>query len=226
MEIFLSKQEQAEEIIKCMTDINYFAEKYCQVLDRHEQKYVPLVLRSHQKEVISEFSKNNLVVLKHTRGEGITTTLCVYLAHYILITPDARIAIVSNKKEIVVDQILNKVTNLITNLPEWLGYKLKENNKNNKIFSNYSEIRVFSATKDGTRGMAPDLLIIDNAAFLEYGYEFWVCSQGALSVGSQMIAVSSINHNKDKFFEPLFQAAKEGKNRFKALEVYNKNLIK
>lgn len=60
--------DELMERIKCMDDIQYFAEKYCQI-KREDGSIGPIVLRNYQKEIL-ELYKSNRVILSASRQAG------------------------------------------------------------------------------------------------------------------------------------------------------------
>lgn len=195
-EIGLTKEEQTSEIFKSMTDIEYFAEKYCKVWDKKNSRWIPFKLMPHQVKVLRDYENHDRnVVLKYRQG-GITTLTCLYLAHIIFTTPDIKIAIVANKKKLAMTEILTNICNILNSLPDWLTIKpTGKDAADHKIYSNKTEIMAFAATKDGVRGFSPDILLIDEAAYLDFGYEFWTSAQGSLSAGGRVFMISCVTED-------------------------------
>lgn len=195
-ELTLTKEEQTAEIFKSMTDIEYFAETYCKVWDKKNSRWIPFKLMPHQVKVLRDYENNDRnVVLKYRQG-GITTLTCLYLAHIIFTTPDIKIAIVANKKKLAMTEILTNICNILNSLPDWLTIKpTGKDAVDHKIYSNKTEIMAFAATKDGVRGFSPDILLIDEAAYLDFGYEFWTSAQGSLSAGGRVFMISCVTED-------------------------------
>lgn len=107
------------EILRCWSDIEYYAKKYCRVWDKKNAKHVPFKLLPTQRKVIYGFEnfKKNLV-LKYRQG-GISTITQLFLSHLILSSSDKKIAIVAHQKSLAIN-FLKETTDLINNLPEFL----------------------------------------------------------------------------------------------------------
>jgi len=216
----LTKEQQTNEIFKCMSDIEYFAEKYCKVWDKKNSRWIPFRLMPHQVKVLRDYENNDRnIVLKYRQG-GITTLTCLYLAHIIFTNSDLKIAIVANQKKLAIDEILTNVCNILASLPDWLTFKptLKDAS-DHKIYSNNTQIKAFAATKNGVRGFSPDILLIDEAAYLDFGYEFWTSAQGSLSAGGRVFMISTPKSHDDLYY-PTYEGARTKKNKFHISEIY------
>lgn len=60
--------EEFQEYIRCMDDIHYFAEKYCQI-KREDGSIGPIKLRDYQKDILDLY-KNPRVILCASRQSG------------------------------------------------------------------------------------------------------------------------------------------------------------
>lgn len=189
------------ELFRIWDDIEYYAEKYCKVWFKEEAKYVSFVLMPTQKKVLDGYrTYDNNLVLKYRQG-GISTVTELYISHILYSTPDIKIGIVANTKELA-KKFLKETTDFIFNLPEDLTLKTKKNSADHKIFNNNSEIKAFACSSDGIRGFSPDILIIDEAAYLEEnGYAFWTSARGSLSAGGKTILISCVTDDTFIFTE-------------------------
>lgn len=180
------------ELFHIWDDIEYYAQKYCRVWFKEEAKYVPFVLMPTQKKVLDGYGTyDNNLVLKYRQG-GISTVTELYISHILFSTADIKIGIVANTKELA-KKFLKECTDFIFNLPEEISLKTKKNAADHKIFTNNSEIKAFACSSDGIRGFSPDILIIDEAAYLEEdGYGFWTSARGSLSAGGKIILISCV----------------------------------
>ena len=60
--------EEIQEYGRCMYDVHYFAEKYCQI-KREDGTIGPIVLRDYQKDILDLY-KNQRVILCASRQSG------------------------------------------------------------------------------------------------------------------------------------------------------------
>jgi hypothetical protein len=107
----------------------------------------------------------------------------------------------------------------------------KKNSEKHVVYNNGAQLRAFSASKNGIRGFSPDILFIDEAAFLEYGEIFMKSANGSMSAGGQLILNSTPNGH-DAVYYKTYEQAKEGRNNYTVVEInwyedprYNADLI-
>lgn len=58
-----------EEYVKCKINVQYFAEKYCQI-KREDGSIGPMKLRDYQKDIIDLYTKNSRSILMASRQTG------------------------------------------------------------------------------------------------------------------------------------------------------------
>lgn len=211
---------QQEEYIRCMYDIPYFAEKYCRVWYKEKSIFTPFVLFPHQKRVIAAYEKyDNNLILKYRQG-GITTTTCLYIAHLLNFTKDIKVAVVANTLTLAQENIFTGVVDIIANLPEWLRMEPDgKDSQKKKIYENGAQLMALAAGKDGTRGFSPDLLFLDEAAYLQYGDQFMTSTMGALSAGGRIILNSTPN-GMDPVYWAKYDGSVNGRNDFNVVEIF------
>jgi hypothetical protein len=211
---------QQEEYVRCMYDIPYFAEKYCKVWVKEKAIFQPFVLFPHQLEVIDAYQTyDNNLILKYRQG-GITTTTCLYIAHLLNFTPDVKVAVVANTLTLAQESIFAGVVDIIKNLPDWLRMEPDgKDSQKKKIYKNGAQIQALAAGTDGTRGFSPDLLFLDEAAYLQYGDQFMTSTMGALSAGGRIILNSTPN-GQDPVYWAKYNGSIKGENDFNIVKIY------
>lgn len=193
-----------EELFKVWSDVEYFAEKYCTVWHKHQGRRVPFKLLPTQRRVINGYENHGKnIVLKYRQG-GISTVTEMYLAHIIISTPDVKIAVVANTLKLA-QKFLKETTDFVENLPSWFGMKAVKNSAQHKIYNNKTEIMALAASASGVRGWTPDMLVIDEAAFLDQGDEFWTSARGSMSAGGRIFMISTPNSH-----DPVYYMTYEG----------------
>lgn len=70
---FRMTEDEIQEYIKCKTDIQYFAEKYCKV-KTEDGSVSNITLRDYQKDILDLFSKNRFSILCASRQIGKCST--------------------------------------------------------------------------------------------------------------------------------------------------------
>lgn len=211
---------QQQEYLRCMYDIPYFAEKYCKVWNKGTAEFVPFVLFPHQLKTIDAYERfDNNLILKYRQG-GITTTTCLFIAHLLTFTKDVKVAVVANTLTLAQENIFAGIVDIIANLPEWLRMEpTGKDSQKKKIYENGATLMALAAGKDGTRGFSPDLIFIDEAAYLQYGDAFMTATMGALSAGGKII-LNSTPHGQDPVYYAKYNGSIRGENDFNIVEIF------
>jgi hypothetical protein len=227
----LTKAQITEEFIKISLDIEYFALNYCKVKDKAKGVIGPFKVMPTQKKVLKAYMENDYVgVLKYRQG-GITTVTILYVCWLICTQNDLKIAIVADKLKLSITDIVMPIHNMLMDLPEWLRPTLSIDRQELKQYSNGCVLKAVAASKDGLRGMSPDYLIIDEAAYLQYGEAFWTSASGTLSVAGKCIMISTPN-GQDPVYFAQYEASRIGESGFHFVEIkwyedirFNKGLV-
>ena len=66
---FAMTDDEFEEYVKCKINIQYFAEKYCQI-KREDGTIGPMTLRDYQKDIMDLYTKNPRSILMASRQTG------------------------------------------------------------------------------------------------------------------------------------------------------------
>jgi hypothetical protein len=219
-----SKKMKLDEIrgeyLKCATDFEYFAEKYLTVWDKANKVNIPFILFPHQKYTVWAYENHDEVAILKYRQGGMTTTTCGYLAWVLTFTPDVKVAVVADKLKLAIEQIFSMITKMMEGLPDWMRNNPDgSDTKAYKEFQNGAKLQAFAAGKDGVRGFSPDILFVDEAAYLEFGDDFFTAAQGSLSVGGKLI-LNSTPKGLDPVYYASIDGSRNGKNKFYVVEIY------
>jgi len=235
----LTKEEQEDEILKCIVNPIYFIETYLTIFDQTAGVaglIVPFILFTFQKDLINTYRDNRFVIANKYRQAGISTTTCAYIAWYIMFNNNRSAAIVADKLETAKDELMNDVVDFISGCPAWLrpktgketDDKFKDTQKL-KRYDNGSTLSAFSSK--GLRGYTPTLLFWDETAWTEKSDKFWTSAKPTLQTGGAAIMVSTPS-GLDAVFYKTFDGARKKKNNFIAVELwwfndprYNKELV-
>jgi hypothetical protein len=229
----MTKHELMMEYAKCAIDIEYFARKYCKVWDKKKQQYINFELLPQQIQVLEKYKESNRVLVAKYRQGGITTVTCLYLAHSLIFRKDIKVGVAANKLKLAKESIFYQIASIINNLPKEIFNRIptESDTKEIKIYNNGATLQAFAASADGLRGFTPDILFIDEAAFLEEGEEFMSSASGTMSAGGQII-LNSTPRGLDPTYYARYEGARTGKNNFKVVEInwyedprYNEDLI-
>jgi len=233
--------EQEHEIIRCATNPIYFIETYLTIFDQTQGKgglIIQFKLFSFQKDLIDACLNNRFVIANKYRQAGVSTTVCAFIAWYVMFNQNRQVAIVADKLETARDELMNDVVEFIESCPVWLRPKTGRNAEKNlkdtqklKEYDNYSKLGAFSSK--GLRGYTPTLLFWDETAWTEKADKFWTSAQPTLQTGGAAIMVSTPS-GIDPIFYKTFMGARAipSENNFVAMELwwfndprYNKDLV-
>lgn len=201
------------ELERCKNDIRYFAQNYFTIvnLDRGKEK---IQLYPAQERVLNIILNNRRVVLCSARQAGKTTLITIIATFLICFKEDFRVVIVANKEKSA-KQILRRIKLAFELLPNYLKPGVKEWSKTSCFFDNGCSIEVCATTGDSARGDSINLMIVEEAAWIEPGKmeEFFnsVIPTISSSKKTQLILVSTPNGTNNKFYD-FYNGAVEGTN--------------
>jgi len=218
--------EREIEIAKCAVNAIYFIETYFTIFDQTDKtqgedgSIVPFKLFDFQKDLIHDYQKNRLNIANKYRQAGISTSTSAYIAWYMAFTTIARnVAIVADKQETAMNEMMKDVVDFLEACPDWLvPQPTEKDNEKHKIYSNGSQIKAFATS--GLRGYTPTLLFWDETAWADNSEKFWTATRPAvMNTGGRAIFVSTPN-GLDPIFYKTFDAARKGKSKFNAVELW------
>lgn len=214
----ISTTKERDEWIKCANSFPYFCSTYLKVLDKKQGKDIPFELFFFQKELVQLYEDEDRILTNKYRQAGISTVTCAYIAWKICFSENVKVALVGNKV-ILAKKNLREIAMFIKNLPLFLqpdseGDSSTKEYKTWKLGNEINEVQVQTASEDGIRGFTPNFIFIDEAAFLEFGKEFWDGSAAITSTGCKVIFVSTPN-GEDPLFYNMYEQSIKGENNFK-----------
>lgn len=205
------KQLILEEYAKCAADPIYFMKKYCQI--QHPQRGKILFhLYPFQEKALKSIADNDYNVILKSRQLGISTLTAGYSLWLMIFNSDKNVLVIATKQEVAKNLVL-KVRTMHDLLPSWLKNQCIEDNKLSLRFKNGSQIKAVSAAADAGRSESLSLLIIDEAAFIDYIDEIWASAQQTLANGGRAIILSTPN-GTGNFFHKIWVGAETGENGF------------
>lgn len=199
------------EYIKCASDPVYFMKKYCQI--QHPQRGKILFhLYPFQEKSLKDIAENDYNIILKSRQLGISTLTAGYALWLMIFNSDKNVLVIATKQEVAKNLVL-KVRTMHDLLPSWLKSQCIEDNKLSLRFKNGSQIKAVSAAADAGRSESLSLLIIDEAAFIDYIDEIWASAQQTLANGGRAIILSTPN-GTGNFFHKTWVGAETGENGF------------
>lgn len=206
-----------QEYVKCASDPIYFFRKYMYI--SHPTKgRVKFDLYRFQELAFKELVDNDYSIILKARQMGISTLVAGYSLWLMLFHKDKKVLVIATKQD-VAKNLVTKVRYAHENLPKWLQNKTIEDNKLSLRFGNGSTIKAVASSPDAGRSESLSLLILDEAAFIEYIDEIWGASQQTLATGGKCIALSTPN-GMGNWFHQMWVGSKEGVNKFNPINLH------
>lgn len=204
------------EYKKCLLDATYFIKKY--VLIQHPTKgRVEFKLYPYQEKTLKEFQNNDRNIVLKSRQMGISTLCAAYILWLMVFHTDKNCLIISKTQD-AAKEVVTKVRFANDNLPSWLKVEATEDNRLSLRLKNGSQVKSVSSSKDSARSGAISLLIMDEAAFMEYAEDIWTAAQPTLSTGGRAIVLSTPN-GTGNWFHKMWVEGESGKNGFNTIRL-------
>lgn len=215
----LTVAEQAE-YMRCMFDVAYFAETYCMVKDKASGKKIAFKLLPHQLRAVEAYQKYSYnIILKYRQG-GMTTLTCLYITWLLTFHPNHEVVVVANTMTLAQENIFTLIVSLMENLPDFIRMEpVDKNSQKKKVYENGAVLQALAAGQEGTRGTSPDLIFVDEAAYLQYGEQFMTATMGAISMGGNLI-LNSTPKGMDPVYYAAYEGSVQGINDFNVVEIY------
>ena len=171
-----------------------------------------------QRRLIEEFKSNRFSILRKFRQAGCTTLVAAYGLWKCIFTDHYKVVILSKDDDASME-VLSRMKTAYDELPEWLKPGLIKDSAHALKFTNGSEIRSKSSSKQSGRSVAGSLLILDEAAFIENIDTIWAAAFPIISTGGSVIALSTVN-GIGNWFHRQYNEARQGENSFKAIDIH------
>lgn len=155
---------QLAEIERCTKDPIYFIRHYVYINTKDEGTQL-MKTYPFQDEAIRRFLKYRFNINKWSRQVGKSTVVRAFILWYAMFHEDQLVAMLANKLMLAKEQ-LQLLRESYINLPFWLQPGVKLWNKMSIQFANGCRIIIAASSSDGIRGFSPNLLYLDEFAFL------------------------------------------------------------
>lgn len=210
------KQIIQAEYKKCAQDPIYFMKKYCMIQHPVKGK-INFNLYPFQEDTLLDIVHNRFNIILKSRQLGISTLVAAYSLWKMIFNSDYNILVIATKQD-VAKNLITKVRIMYELLPSWLKGSALEDNKLSLKLPNGSQIKAVASSPDAGRSEALSLLIVDEAAFVDYADEIWTSAQSTLSTGGSGILLSTPN-GVGNFFHKKWVEAEEGNNPFNTIKL-------
>jgi len=154
------------EIIKCMEDIVYFAENYFTIVSYKGKEIIKLYPK--QKALLRQIASNQNTIVLAARQAGKSTVYTIFALWYGMFNKDKGVLICANKFA-TAKELMERIQLAYELLPSWLKQGCEEWNKSRIKFENGSRIEISATSASSARGKSGEILIIDEAAFVQNG---------------------------------------------------------
>ena len=211
-------QAQVDEYIKCSESVHYFVEKYCMIINL-DDGLVPFNLYEYQSEMFDTFNNNRFNIMLACRQSGKSISSCAYLLWYAIFHSEKTVAILANKHS-TSKEMLGRITLMLENIPFWLQPGCKALNRSSIEFSNNSVIIAAPTSSSSIRGLAINLLYLDEFAFVEDAATFYTSTYPVITSGkSTKVIITSTANGVGNPFHTIWQGAVQEVNAFAPIRV-------
>lgn len=208
--------EIKKEFERCSKSCEYFTCNYIKVV--HPMRgMVNFKLYPFQKRILSEFQDNRLTILRKFRQAGCTTLMAAYALHFCIFNGNKRVAVLS-KGDAEAKEVISRMKIMFDELPFWMRPKTVKNNDHTLSFENGSSIQSKASGKQSGRSISASLLILDEAAFIEFIDTIWAAVGPTTSTGGRVVCLSTVN-GTGNWFHKMYSQAIEGDNGFHPIDI-------
>tara|TARA_R110002051_G_scaffold127425_1_gene201082 strand:+ start:103 stop:1653 length:1551 start_codon:yes stop_codon:yes gene_type:complete len=212
----MEAQELLEEFKKCKDDPIYFISNYIKVI--HPMRgLVPFALYPFQKEIVGCLETNRFNILRKFRQAGCTTIASAYSLWMALFKKHQTIVILS-KGDVEATEVLDRIKVMYEELPKFLQPGVEESNKHTFKLKSSSVIKSRPSGKQSGRSLAGSMLIIDEAAFIDFVDTIWAAVYPIISTGGRVFVLSTVNGVGNWYHNNYIQAL-EKENSFNAIDI-------
>lgn len=197
--IYQYTEEEIEEIIRCMDDINYFAEKY--VYLKAGKQVSKIVLRPYQKRLLQQYQNERFNICMMSRQSAKTTTTAIYIVWFTLFHTDKTVAILAQRATIS-GEIFDKVKGIISMLPYYMKPGILKFGSEDLVFDNGCRIITRPLKPDCIQGYTVDVIFWDEVAYAPNAYEVWINIYPTISsIPDSKIFLTSTPNGKNYFWD-------------------------
>lgn len=203
---------QIQELKKCAKSPIYFIRHYVYINTKDNGMQL-MKTYPFQDAAIMRFLKYRFNINRWSRQVGKSTVVRAFILWYAMFHEDKLVAMLANKLMLAKEQ-LQLLRESYVALPFWLQPGVKLWNKMSIQFSNGCRIMVAASSPDGIRGFSPNLLYLDEFAFLRPGMadEFMASVMPTISSGkTTRIIITSTPAGLNHFYNMWQDAVDEDK---------------
>lgn len=213
--------EQIQELLRCSTDIAYFAQHYCHIITLDDGKRL-IDLYDFQIELLKVLSgekkfegKSRNTIIRSARQTGKSTIMTIYVVWYILFSKDKKAVMMANKAKIAYE-MMDRIRLIYEELPYWMQVGVIDGgwNRGSIRLSNGSEVTASATSPSAVRGMSISLLVLDEFAFLspklasEFVKSVFPVISSAKKIDSAQLVIVSTPNGLNHYYKMYADAKK------------------
>ena len=158
-----------KEYKKCAIDPAYFMSKFC-IIQHPIRGKVAFNLYDFKQETLNAFVDNRYNIVLKARQIVLSTLVAGYALWMMLFGSDQNVLVIATTQD-TAKNLVTTVRIMHQNLRGWLRGDCTEDNKLSLAFANGSQIKAIASSPDAGRSEALSLLILDEAAFIDFAEE-------------------------------------------------------
>lgn len=204
---------RAVEFAKCAADVAYFTNTYLVIDDAQGHGdgggTMPFTLWPAQVGVLWKFMQHRRVLILKARQLGISWLCCAYALWHCLFSP-GKVVMLFSKGKSEANELLRRIRVLYERLPDWMLEALPTleiSNTTELGWSNGSRVKSNPATQSAGRSFTASLVILDEAAFLQWAQTLYTSMKPVIDGGGQLIILSTANGVGNLFHQLWTKAA-------------------
>ncbi len=211
--------DNSPEWSACASDAAYFTDEYVQIDEPQggDLTVVPFKLWPEQAVALLRMATERLLIILKARQLGITWLCCAY-ALWLCIFKPGQVVLLFSKGAIEAYELARRIRVMYFRLPLWMRERnpLVKDNLSELTWANGSRVQSLAATRSAGRSFTASLVLMDEAAFMQWADELYTALKPTIDGGGQLFVVSTAN-GEGGLFHKLWADAVKGLNNFATL---------
>jgi hypothetical protein len=199
--------------------VAHFVNEYVQIDEPQgeELAVVPFKLWPAQAGALLKLAAERLLIILKARQLGITWLCCAYALWLCMFKP-GKVVLLFSKGALEAYELARRIREMYLRLPLWLraSNPLIKDNLSELQWANGSRVQSLAATRSAGRSFTASLVLMDEAAFMQWATELYTALKPTIDAGGQLFVVSTAN-GEQGFFHKLWTDAEKHLNNFATL---------
>ena len=178
----------------------------------------PFRLWPAQVWVLWQLLVERLAIILKARQLGISWLVCGYALWLCLFKP-GRLVLLFSKGQLEANELARRVSAMYSRLPPWMRARLPRlitDNTTEVEWANGSRVQSLPATQSAGRSFTASLVVMDEAAFMQWADKLYGALKPTIDGGGQLIVLSTAN-GRSNMFARLWDRACKALNNFKSI---------